>query len=86
MWFPDRNELIPVHRTSTPFPKPLFVCNPCPADPEVYTASIPSGIITIKLVPTRTPIPIVDINRSCDEERDMESGNAPARKELDITH
>jgi hypothetical protein len=79
-------EFIPVHRTSTPFPRPLFVRNPCSEDPEVYTASIPSGIITIKLVPTRTPIPIVEINRSCDEERLMESGNAPARKELYITY
>lgn len=39
-------------------------------------------MITISDVPTNTPIPIVDISRSWEEDRLMESGNAPARKEL----
>lgn len=33
-------------------------------------------------VPTRMPTPMLDINRSCDCERVMDSGSAPARKEL----
>ena len=54
----------------------------CTSDPEEYIASMPSGIITTKDVPTRTPIPIVEISRNCDEERVMDNGNAPARKDL----
>ena len=63
-------------------PNPL-VCRPLAASPAVYTASIPSGMITIRLVPTKTPIPIVEIRRSCDEDSVMERGSAPARKELE---
>jgi hypothetical protein len=51
--------------------------------PELYIASMPSGMITTKDVPTRTPIPIVEISLNCDEERVMDNGNAPARKDLD---
>jgi hypothetical protein len=46
------------------------------------TASMPSGTITIKEVPTNIPTPILDINRICDCESVMESGNAPAKNEL----
>lgn len=37
--------------------------------------------MTIKDVPTSTPIPIVEINRSRDCERGKERGNEPARKD-----
>ena len=50
--------------------------------PALYRVSTPSGIITIRAVPTRTPMPIVDINLSRDCEREKESGKEPARKEL----
>lgn len=48
----------------------------------LYRVSTPSGIMTINDVPTRTPIPMVEINRSRDCERGKESGNEPARKDL----
>jgi len=48
----------------------------------LYKVSTPSGIITIRAVPTSTPIPMVDINRSRDCERLKESGREPARKDL----
>lgn len=38
--------------------------------------------MTIKDVPTSTPIPMVEINRSRDCERGKERGNEPARKDL----
>lgn len=39
-------------------------------------------MITIRAVPTRTPMPIVEIRRSRDGEREKESGKEPARKDL----
>lgn len=39
-------------------------------------------MITIKAVPTRTPIPMVDINLSRDCESEKDSGREPARNEL----
>lgn len=44
--------------------------------------SMPSGMITIMLVPTRTPIPTVDIRRSCEGVRETASGSIPAAKDL----
>ncbi|KAL8806465.1 MAG: hypothetical protein Q9200_005026, partial [Gallowayella weberi] len=45
--------------------------------------STPSGMMTIKEVPTRTPIPIVEISwsRDCDIANDR--GKEPARKDLE---
>lgn len=43
---------------------------------------MPSGIMTIILVPTRTPMPIVDIRRSCEGVRETANGSIPAAKEL----
>lgn len=45
-------------------------------------ASMPSGMMMIKEVPTRTPTPMLDRRRSCDDERDMDKGRAPAMNEL----
>jgi len=93
-----RNVLIPVlgHRTSRFLVCRLLLVCMCASVPDEYSASMPSGIITTKDVPTRTPIPIVEISRSCDEDKVMDNGNAPARKDLltvsksskfrDITH
>ena len=50
--------------------------------PALYNVSTPSGMMTMRDVPTNTPIPTVEINRSRDCERGKESGNEPARKEL----
>ena len=41
-------------------------------------------MITINEVPTRTPMPIVDINRSRDCDKEKDSGKEPARKELEF--
>ena len=49
----------------------------------LYKVSTPSGIITIKDVPTSTPIPIVETNRSRDGDMENERGSEPARKDLD---
>jgi hypothetical protein len=35
-------------------------------------------------VPTSTPIPMVEINRSCEEDKVIDNGNAPARNELSV--
>jgi hypothetical protein len=43
---------------------------------------MPSGTITISAVPTRTPVPIAVVNRSCRWEREKERGKEPARKDL----
>lgn len=43
---------------------------------------MPSGIITIKDVPTRTPMPIEEINRSWEGERVKARGNEPTIKDL----
>ena len=59
----------------------LWVCE-CPESPALYKVSTPSGMITIKAVPTRTPIPMVDINLSRDWESEKDSGREPARNEL----
>ena len=37
--------------------------------------------MTIREVPTKTPIPIVETSRSCDGERDKASGSEPARND-----
>jgi hypothetical protein len=80
-----KNESVPVlgHRTSKFLLCTLLLVCMCTSVPELYIASMPSGMITTKDVPTRTPIPIVEIRRNCDEERVMDNGNAPARKDLD---
>ena len=39
-------------------------------------------MITISDVPTRTPMPMVEIRRSCECERVKVRGSEPARKEL----
>lgn len=78
-----RNVWIPVlgHRTSRCLACKLLLVCMCASVPDEYSASMPSGIITTKDVPTRTPIPIVEISRSCDEDKVMDNGNAPARKD-----
>ena len=38
----------------------------CLESPALYKVSTPSGMITIKAVPTRTPIPMVEMRRSRD--------------------
>jgi hypothetical protein len=43
---------------------------------------MPSGIITIKDVPTRTPMPIEDIKRSWEGDSVKASGNEPTTKDL----
>lgn len=43
---------------------------------------MPSGMMMINEVPTRTPTPMLDRRRSCDDERDMDNGRAPAMNEL----
>lgn len=50
----------------------------------LYKVSTPSGIITIRDVPTNTPIPIVETNRSRDGDMENERGNEPARKDLEM--
>ncbi len=54
----------------------------CAESPALYKVSTPSGMITINAVPTKTPIPIVDINLSRDCESEKDRGREPARKEL----
>lgn len=54
----------------------------CDVIGDEAAASIPSGIITISDVPTSIPTPILDINRNCDCDSDMDSGRAPARNDL----
>lgn len=54
----------------------------CVDTPALYRVSTPSGMITIRAVPTRTPIPIVEISRSRDCDREKDSGREPARKDL----
>lgn len=49
----------------------------------LYKVSTPSGIITIRDVPTSTPIPIVETNRSRDGDMENERGSEPARKDLE---
>ena len=49
----------------------------------LYKVSTPSGIITIREVPTSTPIPIVETNRNRDGDMENERGSEPARKDLD---
>lgn len=48
----------------------------------LYRVSTPSGIITIKDVPTKTPIPIDEMSRSCDGDRVKASGSEPTTKDL----
>lgn len=43
---------------------------------------MPSGMMTIRDVPTRIPTPMLDINRSWDCERLRDRGSAPAEKDL----
>ena len=54
----------------------------CPKTLALYSVSTPSGIMTIKDVPTKTPMPMVETsrNRGCESEKD--SGREPARKDL----
>ena len=49
----------------------------------LYRVSTPSGIITIRDVPTSTPIPIVETIRSWDGDMENERGSEPARKDLE---
>ncbi len=39
-------------------------------------------MITINDVPTKTPMPIVEMSRSCACDREKESGREPARNDL----
>lgn len=48
----------------------------------LYSVSTPSGMMTIKDVPTKTPMPMVETSRSRDCEREKESGKEPAKKDL----
>lgn len=48
----------------------------------LYSVSTPSGIITIKDVPTKTPIPIDEMSLSCEGDRVNASGNEPTTKDL----
>ena len=48
----------------------------------LYRVSTPSGMITIRAVPTRTPIPMVEIRRSRDWDSEKDNGRDPARKDL----
>ena len=48
----------------------------------LYMVSIPSGMMTMRLVPTKTPIPTVEIRRSWEGESDTANGSMPAPKEL----
>ncbi len=59
----------------------LFVCV-CPVVPALYSVSMPSGMMTMSAVPTRTPVPRADVKRNwrCDRARD--SGSMPARNDL----
>lgn len=56
----------------------------CVAELALYKVSTPSGIITINDVPTKTPMPMVDIRRSRDCDRENERGRAPAKKDLEF--
>lgn len=60
----------------------LRVCLWLDTSPALYNVSTPSGMMTMRDVPTNTPIPTVEISRSRDCERGKESGKEPARKEL----
>ena len=64
-------------------PEFLALCS-CGLSFAVYSVSTPSGIITTNAVPTRTPMPIVDIRRSRDWEREKDRGKDPARKDLEL--
>lgn len=55
----------------------------CPARVDAAAiASIPSGRMTIKQLPTSKPAPREATSRSCDCDRAKDNGRAPARKEL----
>jgi hypothetical protein len=41
-------------------------------------------MMTINEVPTKTPIPIVEMRRNCDCDKAIDNGSAPAKKELEI--
>lgn len=60
----------------------LFSC-PWMLPLELYSVSIPSGIITTSEVPTKTPVPRAVMNRNCRFDRANESGRRPASMELD---
>lgn len=55
---------------------------PCEFPLALYSVSTPSGMITIREVPTRTPVPRAVIRRNCRGERENESGRMPAAKDL----
>ncbi|KAL8648505.1 MAG: hypothetical protein Q9210_004945, partial [Variospora velana] len=46
--------------------------------------STPSGMMTIREVPTRTPMPMVEMSCSRDWESEKDKGREPARKDLYI--
>lgn len=55
----------------------------CDAAPlALYSVSTPSGMMTIRAVPTKTPIPMVEIRRSRDWESEKDNGKEPARNDL----
>ena len=54
----------------------------CLGSLALYKVSTPSGMMTIKAVPTRTPIPMVEMRRSRDWDKENDSGSDPARKDL----
>lgn len=70
------------HRTSSGAADiPLRWCT-CVVELALYRVSTPSGMMTISDVPTKTPMPMVDIRRSRDWDRENERGRAPAKKDL----
>ena len=53
--------------------------------PALYMVSMPSGMMTMSEVPTRTPVPSRVTMRSCRCESDSDRGRMPARKELQLS-
>ncbi len=60
------------------------VAGTCALLPALYMVSMPSGIMTMSEVPTKTPTPRRVIMRSWRCERLKESGRLPAKKELSL--
>lgn len=62
----------------------IAFCDMCvwPFAPALYIVSMPSGIMTISEVPTRTPAPNNVRMRNWRGESEKESGRMPARNEL----
>ena len=59
----------------------LLVPRPC-VPLAAYNVSTPSGMMTMRAVPTSTPVPSAVIRRNCRGVSANESGRMPAAKEL----